>query len=414
MSVTALLHYGPWRVRAAGAALWGLALASCGGGRAAGPPPVTSSTAPPANAPAISLAAPSSAPAPAGFRLRLCSEAPVHLPSAPGASQSRGCVATFTQTLSDPAMIRSLGTDRVTRRYLVYAPAILPPRPAPVVLVFPGYSTSAEAVAFYNSNTRFETLADRDGFIVVYGNGLPNPPNAREKASMPHGGFLQGCFAAHAGEGIDVQYVRQILAALQTELAVDKARIYATGISAGGGMSFVLALEAPDLVAAIAPVVPLPFQPRGSWLFGCHPRPGYDRVSIAMLAATDDPFISYKPGSSHEYPGAAYPGMEQTRDVWLAAMGLSGPPEIDAFPDLVQGDSYTPQTGRATSTIERQRYRRGPDGRELWYYKAEGMGHAWPNPTQSWNGIWERFGKTNQDVDFADLAWAFFQRHAKP
>ena len=316
--------------RLARVVLWGLVLVGCGGGRAAGPTAVTASTAPPTAPPAapaaVPTAAPSPAPPPAGFRLRLCSEAPVRLPSAPGAQQSRGCVATFTQTLSDPATIGALGTDKVARRYLVYAPANLPPRPAPVVLVFPGYGTSAETVAFYGTNTRFETLADRDGFIVVYGNGLPNPPSAREKVSMPKGGFLQGCFAAHAGEGIDVQYVRQILAALQTELAVDKARVYATGISAGGGMSFVLALEAPDLVTAIAPVVPVPFQPRGLWRFSCHPQPGYDRVSIAMVAATDDPFVAYRPGSSREYPSAPYPGMEETRDSWLAALGLSGPP----------------------------------------------------------------------------------------
>jgi polyhydroxybutyrate depolymerase len=320
---------------------------------------------------------------------------------------------TFTQALSDPATIRALGADKVERRYLVYAPAHLPPKPAPVVLVFPGYSASAEAAAFYYTHTRFETLADRDGFVVVYGNGLPNPPNAREKPSTPKGGFLQGCLADHGGEGIDVQYVREILAQLGSELAIDRARVYATGLSAGGGMSFELALEAPDLVAAIAPVAGLPFQPRGPWLHACHPQPGHDRISIAMLAATDDPFISYGPGGSREYPAARYPGMEATRDAWLAALGLSGPPEVDSFPDTVAGDSYEPQTGRASSTIQRQRYRAGPDGRELWYYKAEGMGHAWPNPTQSWSGLWERFGKTNQDIDFADHAWSFFQRHAK-
>lgn len=375
------------------AAILGLFLAACGASPAAGPPPAAS--------------------IPARFRLLLCSEAPVHLSGPPGAQQSRGCVVTFTQALSDPATIRSLGADKVPRRYLVYAPANLPPRPAPVVLVFPGYSASAESAAFYYTHTRFETLADRDGFIVVYGNGLPNPPDARERPSVPKGGFLRGCLADHAGEGIDVQYVRQILAQLGTELAIDRARVYATGLSAGGGMSFELALEAPDLVAAIAPVAALPFQPRGPWLHACHPQPGYDRISIAMLAATDDPFISYGPGGSREYPAARYPGMEATRDAWLAALGLSGPPELDRFPDAVAGDSYEAQTGRASSTIERQRYRAGPDGRELWYYKAEGMGHAWPNPTQSWSGLWERFGKTNQDIDFADHAWAFFQRHAK-
>lgn len=352
-------------------------------------------------------------PAPTPFRLRVCTQAPVRLPGPPGAQQTRACVATFVQRLSDPATTHALGVTEVERRYLVYAPATLPQRPLPVVFVFPGYSASAEAAAFYYTHTRFELLADRDGFVVVYGNGLPLPPSPREKAAMPNGGFLQGCLAEHGGEGVDVGYVRRILEQLGTELVIDRARIYATGLSAGGGMCFQLALEAPDLVAAIAPVAPLPFQPTGPWLHGCHPRPGHERVSIAMLGATADPFISYLPGSSREYPAARYPGMEATRDVWLTTLGLSGKPQFETFPDVVSGDSYEPDSGRTSSTIERQRHGPGPDGRELWYYKAVGMGHAWPNPTQSWSGLWSRFGKTNQDVDFADEVWSFFRRHAK-
>jgi polyhydroxybutyrate depolymerase len=231
---------------------------------------------------------------------------------------------------------------------------------------------------------------------------------------MPEGGFLQGCFAEHAGEGVDVAYVRRIVEQLETELKIDRARIYATGLSAGGGMAFQLALEAPDLVAAIAPVAGLPFQPRGAWLFSCHPKPGHERISIAMLAATHDRFVSYAPGGSPEYPAARYPGMEQARDAWLAAMKIQGAPAIEKFPDVNKADSYTPYTGLTSSTIERQQYPAGPDGQELWYYKAVGAGHWWPNPVQIWPGLWPKFGKTNQDIDFADEAWAFFKRHTKP
>jgi polyhydroxybutyrate depolymerase len=350
--------------------------------------------------------------APRSFRLALCTEAPLRLVGPPGAQQSRGCVATFTQELSDPATIHQVGAKQVRRRYLVYAPERLPPGPVPVVFVFPGYSASAEGAAFHYTHGSFERLADRDGFVVVYGNGLPNAPATREKPSMPKGGFLQGCLAAHAGEGVDVSYVRRIVADLATELPIDRSRIYATGLSAGGGMAFQLALEAPDLVAAIAPVAPIPFQPSGTWRLFCHPQPGHQRVSIAMLAATHDRFVSYAPGGSPEYPNARYPGMEATRDAWLAALGIGGAPTIDTFPDAVQGDSFTPATGLATSTIERHRYPPGPDGQELWYYKAVGMGHWWPHPTQIWSGLWQRFGKTNQDLDFADEAWGFFKRHA--
>jgi polyhydroxybutyrate depolymerase len=322
-------------------------------------------------------------------------------------------VVTFTQEVTDPAILRWIGANRIERRYLVYVPPKLPPGPAPVVFVFPGRSTSAEAVAFYTTGTRFESLADRDGFIVVYGNGLSNAADAAQESAVPKGGFLQGCLAEHTGEGVDVTYVRLILAQLEQELKIDRSRVFATGISAGGGMSFQLALEAPDLVAAIAPVAALPFQPDGTWRHHCHPQPGHERVSIAMLAATHDPSISYAPGPSRQYPRARYPGMEETRDAWLSAMKIVGQPTVDSFPDVVSGDSYEPETHLSSSTLERQRYPLGPDGQEFWYYKATGMGHCWPNPVQIWSGLWELFGKTNQDIDFADHAWEFFQRHPK-
>lgn len=349
---------------------------------------------------------------------KLCSERPIRVEGPPRAQQSRGCVVTFDQELTDEATRAQLGVNQLKRRYLVYVPealasAGLASPPAPVVFMFPGATASAEAAAFYYTQTRFEELADRDNFIVVYGNGVPEAHSSDGQAPMAKGGFLPGCRVEHEGEGFDVAYVRTILSQLETQLNVDRLRIYATGLSQGGGMSFQLALEAPDLVAAIAPVAPVPFQPSGPWLFSCHPKPGLETVSIAMLAATNDRFVSYAPGGAHFYPDADYPGMEETRDAWLAALGIQGPPVVDAFPDMVSGDSYKPHTGLDTSTIERQRYPAGAQGQELWYYKAVGMGHWWPNPVPSWSGIWDKMGKTNQDIDFADEAWEFFKRHPK-
>lgn len=352
------------------------------------------------------------------FPLEICSEHPIRLEGPPGAQQSRGCVVTFRQELTDKATRARLGVSQLERRYLVYAPKALASAgrdapPAPVVFVFPGSTASAEVAAFYYTKTRFEDLADLEGFIVVYGNGVPEAHSSDGQVPMPKGGFLPACLMEHEGEGYDVAYVRTILSQLETQLNVDRSRIYATGLSQGGGMSLQLALEAPELVAAIAPVAPVPFQPSGEWLHSCHPKAGYENVSIAMLASTHDRFISYKPGGAHFYPDARYPGMEETRDAWLAALSIQGPPEVNTFPDMVTGDSYTPHTGLSTSTIERQRYPAGPEGQEFWYYKAVGMGHWWPNPQQSWGGIWEELGKTNQDMDFADEAWSFFKRHQK-
>jgi polyhydroxybutyrate depolymerase len=349
------------------------------------------------------------------YRLRICDADPIKLEGSPGAKQSGGCVVNYTQTIADPAYIEEFGTDTVQRRYLVYAPKNLPQSPVPVVFMFPGKGTNAETAAFHMTQTRFETLADRDGFVVVYGNGLPFVTDGEsDDGWMESGGDFKACFLEHSGEGIDVQYAREILDQLETELSIDRTRVYAAGVSAGGGMSFQLALEAPDLVAAVAPVVPLPFQPAGIWLFNCNPHPDCGKVPIAMLAATADPAISYEPGGSPWYPDAQYPGMEQTRDTWLSAMGISGAPTFESFPDKVKSDSYKPQSGVTDSYIELYKYPSGPLGSEFWYYRAVGAGHWWPNPTQMYSGLWETYGKTNQDIDFADQAWAFFQRHVKP
>ena len=310
-------------------------------------------------------------------------------------------------------MVSKVGASSVQRRYLVYVPTELPQRPLPIVFVLPGASTNAEGAAQYYTHGRFETLADRDGFVVVYANGLPFGPRLGQFPTPPQAGSFDACFARHADEGIDVKYVRLIVEQLASQLNIDRDRIYATGLSAGGGLSFELALEAPDLIAAIAPVVPVPFEPSGRWLHHCHAKPGFAQVSIAMLAATADRFVAFAPGSSPMYPSARFPGMQQVRDTWRAALGIQGEPTVDEYPDLVKDDSYQPHSGATTSTILRLRYPAGPQGQELWYYEARGAGHWWPSPTQIWTGLWNLFGKTNQDIDFADEAWAFFQRHKR-
>lgn len=390
-------------MRRVGALVTVAVLAAC-----ATPP---ASRLPPPEAASSPVASPQAAAAgPLGLRLESCREAPERLAGVP---PSRGCVATLTQHVSDPATLRWLGAAEVERRYLVYAPAALPAGRIPVVLFFPGATASAEVAASYYTHGRFEALADRDGFIVVYANGLPQSPWPSMKASVPNGGFLRSCETPHHGEGVDVAYVRAVLTELEAELPIDRRHVYATGVSAGGGLCFALAIEAPDLVAAIAPVVPVAYPPSGPALRACNPREGLDEVSIAMVASTDDPFVAYAGGGSRVFPSARNAGMETTRDAWLAALGLSGPAAVDAIPDAVTGDSYEPVTGRTSSTLERQRYGPGADGRELWFYRAVGMGHWWPSPVPMSSGLWSRFGKNNQDVDFADEAWAFFRKHGK-
>ena len=162
------------------------------------------------------------------YRLSICNANPIILEGPPRAQQSRGCVVNYTQTITDPAYIQQFGTNTVQRRYLVYAPRNLPQSPVPVVFVFPGQGTNAETAAFYYTQTRFETLADQYGFVVVYGNGASSilyGESGSGHNEKENGGDFRGCFLAHSGEGIDVRYVRDILDQLATELNIDRTRV---------------------------------------------------------------------------------------------------------------------------------------------------------------------------------------------
>ncbi len=311
------------------------------------------------------------------------------------------------------ATVRRLGVAEVERRYLVYAPAALPARPVPVVFVFPGYSASAEAAAFYYTHTRWEALADRDGFVVVYGNGLPHPPDARERPAMPKGGFLQGCLAEHAGEGIDVAYVRHIVEQLGTSSrSIERESTRPGGRRAAAWRSS----SRWKLRIWSRPSPPsrrCRFNPRGPGCTGAIPgratngcrSPCWRPPTIRSFRMRPAARANTRPRATRAWKRRERPGSRRSGSRAHRA-STSSPTSCRAIP-------FSRRPAERAAQIERQRYGPAADGRELWFYKAVGMGHCWPNPIQTWSGLWERFGKTNQDIDFTDEAWAFFQRHAR-
>jgi polyhydroxybutyrate depolymerase len=83
------------------------------------------------------------------------------------------------------------------------------------------------------------TTGDQEGFITVFPGGPDNGWNAG------------GCCT---DTPTDVEFVRDAIEYLNTEACIDTKRIYASGCSNGGAMSFRLACEAADVIAAVAPV----------------------------------------------------------------------------------------------------------------------------------------------------------------
>ena len=324
---------------------------------------------------------------------------------------SRGCVVETQQVLEDEKIRQAYSADVVDRRYILYVPENLPKRPVPVVFAFHGQGVNAEAFALFNTRNSFERLADEHKFIVVYPNALPHTPGfggPPPADGFGHPGAFQGCFSPHSKEGVDVLFTKQILRELKTAgLSIDRRRIYATGFSGGGGMAVLLAMEAPQLVAAIAVVAPLPFHKDPVWSLNCNLHPKIGTVPMAIVAGTADLVIPYN--YTQVTDNFFYPGMEAFRDSWLEVMGLPSKPIISFdLPNTVSDDAYEPVAGISDSYLELEVYFKDFKTAPLLFYRAVGMGHDWPHPIPNHPSIWPTLGKNNQDIDFAEHAWQFF------
>src|SRR5262249_1861912 len=142
-------------------------------------------------------------------------------------------------------------------------------RPTPLVISMHG---AGGWPAQQMDMSRWNALADERGFIVVYpsGTGLP------KVWQVGTGGDLVK----------DVRFIADLIDAMQASYNIDRSRIFANGLSNGGGMAFVLSCTMADRIAAVglvAAAMSLPW----SWCT--------DLRAVPMIAfhGTADPIIPY-------------------------------------------------------------------------------------------------------------------------
>ncbi|MGH7788207.1 MAG: alpha/beta hydrolase family esterase, partial [Candidatus Binatia bacterium] len=144
--------------------------------------------------------------------------------------------AVFTTGLN----ARSMSFDSQTRQYDVYVPASYDGSSAvPLVVDFHGAGSNKTQE---RSVSGFQALANSEGYIVAYPQGLFNTFNA---------GFC--CGGAVSNNIDDVGFARALVDQIAAEANIDRRRVYSTGLSNGGFMTHRLACEAADVFAAFAP-----------------------------------------------------------------------------------------------------------------------------------------------------------------
>ncbi len=274
-------------------------------------------------------------------------------PSAAPPSAAQATVANPAAAAGDHVLTLAFGGEQ--RRYEVHAPpGFTPAAKLPLVVVLHYRDGSPGRM---REMTRFDAKADQEGFLVAYPEGVNGAFNA-----------LVCC-----GTADDVGFVKAVVGDLIASWGADPARVYATGISNGADMSFRLAVEAPGVFAAIAPV-------SGGFL--------------GTKAADDPAFAPSKPVSVISIVGSAdrqISGFSAGLAAWQRKAGCTATAAEWADPGKT--------LSRAAATCA--------NGTEVVDYTVRGMGHSWPGGTTA--GL----GDPTTQANAVDLMWAFFAAHPR-
>ena len=294
------------------------------------------------------------------------------------------CLALVQGELPEGTSWQWVSVNSEERRYLVHVPAESGEGDSrPVILCFHGGGSNPEQMMGYCG---LNEKADEEGFLVVY----PEGSGRLEAVRTWNAGNC--CGYAQRRKVDDVAFVRALLDDLQERADIDADRVFATGISNGAMISYRLASELSDRIAAIAPIAgPMGFEE-------CSPE---HPVSVIHFHGTDDEFAAFGGGpGKRSVSRTDFYSVRHTIDAWVAANQCDPEPVTAELPDRADDGM----------TVRSEIYSSRESGAEVALYVIEGGGHTWPGriPRAS------RFlGPSTRDISANDLMWAFFQRHPR-
>ena len=284
----------------------------------------------------------------------------------------------------------SIAHKRLQRNYLVHIPPqAAAGKPMPVVINFHGGGANAKIQKSYS---RMDAAADRDGYIAVYPNGTGGIGG---RLLTWNAGTC--CGSAASSNADDVGFTLALLDDLASRIALDRARIYATGLSNGSMMAYRLASEASDSIAAVAGVA------------GAMTLPGFAPsmpVPVMHIHSVDDQRALYGGGLGPAFPftntRVLHQPVEAMLGQWLKHDACPAQPRMT---ELVKGN---PGAQDSTHTATRYDYAPCRNGVEIVLWKLTGAGHVWPGGLQDYLTLILGAGTTV--IDANTEMWRFFQR----
>ncbi|MDP9154154.1 MAG: PHB depolymerase family esterase [Pseudomonadota bacterium] len=233
------------------------------------------------------------------------------------------------------------------RTYKLYVPTKYNGQPMPLVVMLHGCTQDADDFA---AGTQMNALAERDGCIVVY----PVQPQ-QANASKCWNWFKPADQRRDSGEpSLIAGITREVMA----KYAVDPARVYVAGLSAGGAMAAIMIRAYPDLYAAAC-------VHSGLAAGSAHDLPS------ALAAMRGGKSVNARDIESPKRPMIVFHGDADTTVHPTNAAEL-----LRAFGGqaVVFDEATSAEPGKRQSTVERVKSADGVDA-ELWL--IHGAPHAW-------------------------------------
>ena len=271
---------------------------------------------------------------------------------------------------------RVIEHEGLERSFLIYVPTNIKEN-APLVVAIHGYTSSAKTLMGYSG---INQVADKEGFLVAYPQGT--------KDSRDNNFFNVG-YEFHSDSKVnDVNFIREIVLNLTKDYKLNSKRVFATGMSNGGDMSYLLACTSSDLFTAVAPVAGVMMK---DTLENCNP---VKKIPIFEIHGTKDSISKFEGDMNNEDKWGAYYDLPSTIEFWVNKHALNEK-------ETIQLENKNTEDG---TTITFERYWSNESQREVWFYIVNDGNHTWPGMT----GLFSR--TANQDINSAEEIWKFFSK----
>lgn len=277
----------------------------------------------------------------------------------------------------------TLRVDGLERSYLVHVPPGGAGVAHPLLLVFHGGGGTARSMPRF---THLDGIADREGLIVVYPQGVDRHWNDGRDSIR--------------NKVDDVGFVRALLDAVERDHAVDRSRVYATGISNGAIFVERVACELSGRIAGIAAVagtLARDYQPR------CRPaRP----VAVLQFDGTADPVMPYGGGKVADFGGHGEGGVVLSVDATTAFWA-----RVDACASSTGAEPLPLRAAFDRTRVSRRDWTQCRGGSAVALYTIRDGGHTWPGGPQ----YLPRFvvGRASRQVDASEAMVRFFLEHPR-